>query len=94
MGIRDLDSPVAGTDKCAMVSVQSFFAVSSFSRLLRHTRGRGGSILTRILTGLHQLSNYIKLFTSIVTRVRSLFLLIQIDQKYKFSKPECAMQLF
>jgi hypothetical protein len=29
-----------------------------FSRLLRHTRGCGGSILTRILTGLHSVTSH------------------------------------
>jgi hypothetical protein len=31
---------------------------ASFSRLLRHTRGCGGSILTRILTGPHSVTSY------------------------------------
>jgi hypothetical protein len=31
---------------------------AQFSRLLRHTRGCGGSILTRILTGPHSVASY------------------------------------
>jgi hypothetical protein len=42
----------------AVIRDLGFFWSHPFSRLLRHTRGCGGSILTRNLTGPHSVASY------------------------------------